>query len=280
MIFYDGHVHLGMLDESPQEFADSLKEAGISRAVLISPAPNSLDEKGNVLSWKERLERILQWQEMLPSLLPFLWIDPTESDINTQIDTAVSAGISGFKVICTHYSPSDDAAMEIWTQIANAGKPLLFHTGILIGPGSSEYCRPLYYEKLLSVPGLRFCMAHVSWPWQDECLALFSKWDNCRRQGATNTELYMDTTPGTPKSYRRDMLAKLYGSGLPVADKLIFGSDLRNHYCATIAKKYLAQDWTFLNEFRVSPKEQEKYFSQNLLAFVTGNSDNAISTAG
>lgn len=268
MKIYDGHIHLGMPGDPKEEFIRSREAASLNGSMVISPAPGCAGSNGRPMSWRERLDTILEWRDCVPDLIPFFWVDPTEKDIDQQIDTAVKHGIAGFKAICTHYSPEADVPMRAWRRMAEAGKPLLFHTGILIGPGCSEYCRPLYYERLLTIPGLRFCMAHVSWPWCDECIALFTKWNNCTLQGSTTAQLYLDTTPGTPGVYRRELLAHLYGSGLPVADKLIFGTDLRNRYDTAKSLTYVQRDCAILDELMVAPKAQENYFSGNLLAFV------------
>ncbi len=268
MKIYDGHVHLGMPEDPKEELIGSLRQAGLSGAMAISPAPGCVGADGAPLGWRERLDTILAWRDGVPGLIPFFWIDPTEADAGLQIDTAAKAGIAGFKAICTHYAPEADAPMRAWRQIAETGRPLLFHTGILIGPGCSEYCRPLHYEKLLTIPRLKFCMAHVSWPWCDECVALFTKWNNCTLQGSTTAQLYLDTTPGTPGVYRRELLYKLYGSGLPVTDKLIFGTDLRNRYDVAKSKTYVARDRTILDELMVPQEAQEGYFSGSLLKFI------------
>ena len=265
---YDGHVHLGMPEDPPRNFAASLKEAGLAGALVISPAPGYVGADGRGMQWQERLDMILEWQDRVPGLIPFFWIDPTEDGAERQVDAAARAGIAGFKAICTHYAPEEEAPMKIWRQIAETGKPLLFHTGILIGPGSSEYCRPLHYEKLLAIPGLKLSLAHVSWPWCDECIALFAKWNNCTLQGRPTAELYLDTTPGTPGVYRRELLAKLYGSGLPVADKIIFGTDLRNQYDQDKARAYIERDQAILEDLDLPREARENYFSGNLLRMV------------
>ena len=71
------------------------------------------------------------------------------------------------------------------------------------GKPSGPYNRPVGFESLLEVQGLRFCMAHVSWPWCDELVAVYGKVLN----GYTNrrdltVEMFVDITPGTPPIYR------------------------------------------------------------------------------
>ena len=61
-------------------------------------------------------------------------------------------------------------------EIAKLNVPVIFHTGILWdGRVSSNYNRPLHWESLLPITNLRFSMGHCSWPWVDECIALYGK---------------------------------------------------------------------------------------------------------
>ena len=39
--------------------------------------------------------------------------------------------------------------------------------------------------------------------------------------------MFIDTTPGTPKIYRRDALVKLHTVGYDIRDHIMFGSDCR-----------------------------------------------------
>ncbi|MEY8336498.1 amidohydrolase family protein [Lachnospiraceae bacterium 62-35] len=268
MRVYDGHIHLGMPGESKKNFMASASHAGLSGSMMISPEPGSMEEDGCFMPWQRRLDMVLKWSSEVAGVIPFFWINPMEKDADKQVETAVREGAAGFKAICTGYPPGGDRAMRIWKQIAEAGKPLLFHTGILVGTGNSEYCRPLHYEPLLLIPGLRLCMAHVSWPWCDECIGMFAKWNNCRMQGSITSQLYLDTTPGATGICRQELLAKLYGCSLPVEDKLIFGTDLRNRYDEKKAESYILTDQKILEKLRIGKDLQERYFSKNLLDFV------------
>ena len=81
----------------------------------------------------------------------------------------------------------------------------------------------------MACPGLRFALAHISWPWCDECIAVYGKLLNAigRNGGDAVPEMFIDTTPGTPKIYRRDALSKVYTVGYDVFDHVMFGSDCR-----------------------------------------------------
>jgi hypothetical protein len=103
---------------------------------------------------------------------------------------------------------------------------MLFHSGILYdGRDTSRYNRPAEFECLLDVPGLRFAMAHISWPWCDEMIALYGKFQAAHGSRADVPELFIDTTPGTPAIYRRDALTKVFTVGFDVKHNVLFGSD-------------------------------------------------------
>jgi predicted TIM-barrel fold metal-dependent hydrolase len=71
--------------------------------------------------------------------------------------------IDGFKIICTHFYPGDERVLEFARFCAENGKPIFFHSGILYdGKVSSKYSRPIGFEDLIQVNGLRFSIAHIS----------------------------------------------------------------------------------------------------------------------
>ncbi|MCC8179298.1 MAG: amidohydrolase [Planctomycetes bacterium] len=261
---WDGHVHLNSPPGPPDRFKTALLDAGIEGALVISSPPDSE-------TWQKRLREILAWAKAVPALLPFFWLDPLAPDADEQISVAAAAGIAGFKCICTHCGPDDPRVMARWNMIAVSGKPLLFHTGILIGPADSRFCQPLCYEALLGVPGLRFCLAHSGWPWSDECVALFLKWRNCLRQGRTTAELFLDATPGSPGIHRERMLEGIFQSGLGVEERIYFGTDLRTEYDIESLTNLIGRDDTILRRLHLTAAQLGNYFGGNLHRFVYGD---------
>ena len=277
-MIYDCHVHTGSVPQSKEELLKELDLAGVEKIVLLSHRPASFCREelidGRVPGCKpkipaECLSNVMEWAAFSNRIIPFYWIDPLEEDAFDQVDKAVAADIAGFKVICNRHFPGDKKPMQVWERIAKTGKPILFHSGILYGISpSSQYNRPVGFEPLFDIPNLRFALAHVSWPWCDENLAVFGYWQNRKRKGTTSTELFIDTTPGTPEIYRREVFHKIYHIGYDIENNVIFGTDNIDKYSSGYTKKILAMDKDALDNAGVSAEKREKYYSGNLLRFL------------
>jgi predicted TIM-barrel fold metal-dependent hydrolase len=161
--------------------------------------------------------------------------------------------------------------MQVWERIAKTGKPILFHSGILYGNGPwSKYQRPVGFEPLFEIPKLRFALAHISWPWCDENLAVYGFWRSRKRRGTTSAEMFIDTTPGTPKIYRNEAFYKIYNIGFDIEDNVIFGTDCNNNYDSEYARSILSMDKEALDNAGASAGQREKYYSKNVLRFLNG----------
>jgi len=272
-VILDGHIHL--LGDDPQAgaFPAELRAAGVSGGALISQPPASFDRSGawGGRPWAVRLQQLLDWCPPGTNLYPLFWIDPLEPDALDQVTAAVARGIAGFKVICDHFPPGHPAALPIYRAIAEARRPILFHAGILWdGKPSSEYCRPAGFEALLDVPGLRFALAHMGWPWCDELIAVYGKFLNARgRSQSGAVEMYVDITPGTPPIYRQRALTDLFSAGYAVADNVIFGSDCSAPgYNIHRAQEWLRRDAEILTRLGLGQDVLDKVWGANLRRFI------------
>ena len=279
----DCHVHTNPTQaaaaQSGEVLIQRLNSAGIDRIILLSYHPASFYREGSAegeifgkpVTPNDALKRVIEWAAFSDRIIPFFWIDPLEEDAFEQVDNAVAAGIAGFKVICNRHFPGDDRPMQVWERIAQANKPVLFHSGILYGSGPwSHYNRPVGFEPLLEIPRLRFALAHVSWPWCDECLAVFGFWQNRAEHGTTSAQMFIDTTPGTPRIYRREVFTKMFTVGYHIEDNVLFGTDCNSNYSADYAKQVMTMDEDALENAGVSPEQKEKYYGKNALRFLNG----------
>ncbi|MCL2066797.1 MAG: amidohydrolase [Treponema sp.] len=275
----DCHVHTNPAPGSKEELIKQLDTAGIDRMILLSYHPASFYRRdssdGEIfakpIAPADSLFQVMEWAAFSKRIIPFFWIDPLEEDAFDQVDKAVAAGIAGFKVICNRHFPGDEKPMQVWERISKANKPILFHSGILYGNGPwSQFNRPVGFEPLFEIPHLRFAMAHVSWPWCDECLAVYGYWQNRRNRMATTAEMFIDTTPGTPHIYRREVFSKIYSIGYDIENNLIFGTDCSTNYSSGYAKEILLMDEDALDNAKASPSQREKYFCKNVMRFLNG----------
>lgn len=265
----DSHIHMPPAPADPQRFYDRLQSAGIDGALVISPWPAAFGH-GAMASADERLEALMHLVGGHPRLYPFFWIDPLEDDAPAQVELAISSGAMGFKVICDRFFPRDARAFEMFQQIADAKKPILFHSGILWdGKDSSRYCRPAEFEALLRVDGLRFALAHIGWPWCDEMIAVYGKFLNAYGDRRYSGEMYIDLTPGTPPIYRREALTKLLTVGYDLRRNLLFGSDgLTSDYNIPWVREWIARDNAIYAELGLSESEIDAVYHGNLERFV------------
>ena len=278
MKIFDMHVHARPDGFDPQELLHIMEQAGIDGACIISAPPeeHSIDILGGGLPFEARLEAVLNAaKDYKDRIFPILWVHPHEEDVIEKVRVAAAAGIAGFKMICSNYYVYEEASMQLLREIAALNLPVIFHTGILWdGNVSSQYNRPLNWESLLEIDGIRFSMGHCSWPWIDECIALYGKFLNARCAGK-RVEMFFDITPGTPKIYRRELLTKLYTVGYNVGDNVMFGLDsMADAWKSEWARQWLKLDGEILDELGVGIAYRQKLYADNLLRFL-GKTENA-----
>ena len=250
---YDAHVHVYPGKPNPEAYAKSLADAGFAGGVVLSTNPDPLDDSP-MPDPETAMDEAIAWASGSKTIYPFYWINPVLDNACDLVDLAVEKGMFGFKCLPGRYFPGDPKALKVYEKIAKAGKPVLFHSGILWdGRPSSKFTRPGNYEELIDIVGLRFCLAHVSWPWCDECIAVYGKFLNAlTRADRPRAEMFIDVTPGTPKIYRKEVLAKLFTIGYDVAERVQFGSDCRaNSYAKSWSMDWMKTDDAIYDELGV-----------------------------
>lgn len=282
MYILDAHIHMEAdgtrsMEANWGQFLSGTKTAGVSGGVILSPDPTKPGSGGPA----SRLAAVLDFCQKRDNLFPFLWIDPMADHVLDQMDEAAGRGIAGFKIICSGFYPGDSAVIAACTKAAELNKPVLFHSGILWdGRDSSRYNRPGEFEALLEVPKLRFCLAHISWPWTDECIAVYGKFSNALAlRPELSCEMFIDLTPGTPRIYRRDALEKLFGSGYQVKYNVMFGSDCTaERYNGAWAAEWTARDTELIRQCVPDDCEDtiEHIYAKNLLRFLGKSKEHIV----
>ena len=244
---YDSHIHMyyGPSD-SVEEFLQKTAAAGVDGGSIISPYPAGHGVTANCdQRWENRLEMVLSFTSQAPGFRSLFWLDPLEKNFEEQITAAAEKGIDGFKIICSRFYPHDTLpALHV---MAECGLPVLFHCGILYSNNcAARFNRPLEFEELLTVKGLRFALAHVGWPWTDEFTAICGE----ARNSSFHADIYADLTPGTPYVYRQEVLKRLYMSSIDdLPNRVLWGSDApTNNYATDIVKKDIEWDKKIIND--------------------------------
>ncbi len=289
----DCHVHsLGV--EKIDVVLKGMDKAGIDKAIIFSPYPSphmGREEKiiprtaagvtrhlefsyANVTSekQKEAVEFIAHLQKEAPDrIIGFIWLEPRLKDAVQLLEWAVtSKELKGVKMIPDHWYPYDEFMFPIYKKAEELNTPILFHSGILYGfKDSSRFCRPVNYEVLLSFPNLRFALAHVSWPWVDECIALWGRFRAALEEiegERKEVQMFIDATPGTPLIYRKDALQKIMAFG--AEDYVVFGTDCTAG-SLEYGKYHVERDVAILRQvIGVSKETVDKFLSRNALRFL------------
>jgi uncharacterized protein len=158
-------------------------------------------------------------------LIPFASIDPHKGKLGVrQAQRLVTDyGVRGFKFHpnVQAFYPNDRMAYPLYEAIEAAGAIAVFHTGQTgIGAGAPggggirlKYSDPMLVDDVaVDFPGMRTILAHPSFPWQDEALAV-----------ATHKPLvYIDLSGWSPKYFPPQLVQ--YANTL-LKDKVLFGSD-------------------------------------------------------
>lgn len=272
MLRYDTHVHLNMFDVTAEQVTEKLDQAGMAGTSIFSIRPGEQSKTRQTADYEERITDLLRLCSGCPDrLFPILWVHPDEDGILSKVEDAVGRGVMGFKIICNNFYVYEDKSMRLLEKIAALGKPVTFHSGILWdGTVSSRFNKPLNWEHCLEIPGLKFALAHCSWPWYDETIALYGKFLNAyTSRPELSAEMFLDLTPGTPVPYRRDLLTKLMTCGYDVKHNMMFGTDNSAHnYNVAWCRQWQDIDDGIYADLNVDAETLENIYGNNLKRFL------------
>ena len=264
----DCHVH-SMGNESAREIIEGMDAAGIDKIVLLAPPPGGFESWGRSLTMREASDGLAKVVAEAPDrIIPFTWVEPTLPGAVEELEYAiVDLGFKGVKMIPNHWYPTDEVVFPVYEKIQELGVPLLCHSGILFGNrDSSRFCRPAFYEALINFPKVRFALAHIGWPWVDECLAVAGRFRADAQRRGHPMQMWIDTTPGTPPIWRPDALQKTLS--YLGDEQMIWGSD---SMAAGIAQagKTLASDRRILKSLLGGNADTERrWMSENVERFL------------
>jgi predicted TIM-barrel fold metal-dependent hydrolase len=220
--FNDIHIHYGKECKlSVKEILKTMDKLGLEKIAIMSWYGENLDDQEDGI---EHIANIIS--ECPDRLYGLAWIEPKHNTPIGSLEKIIcEKKFSGFKMIPNTWYPYEDRILRYCEKMAELNVPCLFHSGILYSPVptySSKYCRPVFYEDMTKINNFKFALAHVSWPWVDECIALFGQWQYSNSHGSTS-EMFIDITPGTPPLYRKDAFIKLISFN--AEENILFGTD-------------------------------------------------------
>jgi len=157
-------------------------------------------------------------------LIPFGSVDPHKGKLAVrEARELIAAGVRGFKFHpnTQAFWPNDRDHYALYEAIAEAGLIALFHsgtTGIGAGlPGGGgvrlKYSNPMCVDDVAAdFPKLRIILAHPSFPWQDEALAI----------AVHKPNVYIDLSGWSPKYFPENLIRY---TNTQLKTKMLFGSD-------------------------------------------------------
>ena len=268
----DVHVHTRGGEEG-KKILKALDQAGLERIVLLSFPPHGMVESGETPPEDAHRQSIDDMARMVAPdpkrLIGFAWIEPTLPDAEEAVDYAFGEkNLRGVKMIPNHWYPADERAQACYRKIEEYGKPILFHTGILWGiSDTSQHCRPAFFEIMLNYPKIRFAMAHMSWPWTDECFAVCGKFRAATHRDKSRTwSSFVDITSGAPRIWKVEALQKALA--YLGDEQLVYGSDCFRPEDGDDLKRHLEEDISILKDAGASPEAMERILSTNALRWL------------
>jgi uncharacterized protein len=204
---------------SAQEVADYYRQRDMV-AVLFN-----VDDEAGMGRRRLGSQEVLEVARANPDvIIPFGSIDPHKGKLAVrEASELIEAGVRGFKFHpnTQAFWPNDPEFFPLYDVIAQAELIALFHsgtTGIGAGmPGGGgvrlKYSNPMAVDDVAAqFPGLDIILAHPSFPWQEEALAI----------SVHKPNVYIDLSGWSPK-YFPEILVQYINTRL--RDKMLFGSD-------------------------------------------------------
>jgi hypothetical protein len=157
-------------------------------------------------------------------LIPFGSVDPHKGKLGVrEARELIESGVRGFKFHpnTQAFWPNDRTFYPLYEVIAEAGLIALFHsgtTGIGAGlPGGGgvhlKYSNPMCVDDVAAdFPQLDIILAHPSFPWQDEALAI----------AVHKPNVYIDLSGWSPKYFPENLIRY---TNTQLKHKMLFGSD-------------------------------------------------------
>jgi predicted TIM-barrel fold metal-dependent hydrolase len=236
----DAHTHLTGSEE-PGQILECMNACAVEKAFIFAP---ELDVATRHLT-NNNLDDIRKHNDYCADvcsaepdrLLGFCTLNPApeigEGDLDRAVDLMVEEahrcyhelGLRGAgELVPTRWYPYDPPLLRLWETLADLGMYTVFHTGIFYDGRESSYCRPTYYEVAHQVRGFMGHLAHVGWPWHDECIAVINIGSKFMRSDPDEWGFKTDLSFGAPADWQLEVWQRSIDTLPP--DMLLYASDV------------------------------------------------------
>ena len=220
MKILDAHTHLSGSDsgETPEGILACMDACGVEKAFVFAPLVD-------VHSWQlvdKNLDDIRAHNQYCADvcsndpdrLLGFCVLNPAPALASESVEKAVDLmieeaqrcyhqlGLRGVKLVPTGWYPNDPQVIRLYRELAQLGMYVAFHSGIFLDGREGSYCRPTFYEGVHQVPELKAQLAHLSWPWVDECIAVLGMETIFYGEDPSKWQLIADLSFGPPEDWQ------------------------------------------------------------------------------
>ncbi len=211
----------GVGGQTPDQTAAYYRERKIACAIWGVDGGGTRGARPGAVSNDEMLEAAERNSDVL---IPFVMVDPWRDHAGAdEAQRLIRAGARGFKFHppSQGFYANDQRMYELYEVIAAAKLPALFHTGqTAVGQGAGagggirlKYGNPIYLDDVaVDFPDMPVIMAHPSFPWQEEALAI----------ALHKAQVYIDLSGWSPKYFPPQLVQ--YANTL-LKNKVLFGSD-------------------------------------------------------
>ncbi|HEV7714551.1 MAG TPA: amidohydrolase family protein [Steroidobacteraceae bacterium] len=255
LVAIDVHTHASISERAPRDPCSIILDEAMSKYFKSRVPPTipevaqyyrerkmaavifTVDTESEMGHWRVANEEVAEVAaEHNDVLIPFASIDPAKGKMGAREARRLikDYGVRGFKFhpSAQGFYPNDRKAYVLYEVIAEAKLPALFHTGQTgVGAGTPggmgirlKYSNPMFLDDVaVDFPDMPIILAHPSFPWQDEALAVATHKPN----------VYIDLSGWSPKYFPPNLVQ--YANTL-LKHRVMFGSD----YPAITPDRWLA----------------------------------------
>jgi predicted TIM-barrel fold metal-dependent hydrolase len=222
----DAHTHLSGSEsgESPDNILETLDACGVDKAFVFAPLLDvrswqlETSDMGAIRTHNDYCadiasaapERLFGFCVLNPS--PALADGSKARSVRLMVDEVKRCyqdlGLRGVKMVPHGWYPDDPELVQLYQAIAELGMYVVFHAGIFLDGREGRFCRPAYYEGVHRVPEMRAQVAHLGWPWVDECIAVLAQETLFEGSDPSQWQLRTDMSFGPPADWQLESWQK------------------------------------------------------------------------